>query len=216
MNATETLQALSSPFDPADVHFKPQHVSGNRCLAVAYLDARSVMDRLDAVCGLNWQDAYEVLPGGSVLCRLQVLVDGQWITKTDVGSPSEQPDDGDKMKAAFSDALKRTAVKFGIGRYLYRLPKRWVDFDPQKKQIKSPPSLPAWALPTTAQPSASPVTHEQAKELQRLLQADRRIDPAKFLAWCQVKRLSAIPADLFEEALAALNNPPASMRRDAA
>ena len=215
MTATETLQALSGPFDPADVHFKPQHVSGNRCLAVAYLDARAVMDRLDAVCGLNWSDAYNVLPGGSVLCRLQVLVDGNWITKTDVGSPSEQPDEGDRMKAAFSDALKRAAVKLGIGRYLYRLPKQWVDFDPQKKQIKASPSLPAWALPTTAKPAAT-VTNEQAKELQRLLQADRRIDPAKFLAWCQVKRLSEISAGLFGEARSALKNPQASIRRDVA
>jgi hypothetical protein len=215
MNATETLQALSSPFDPADVHFKPQHVSGNRCLAVAYLDARAVMDRLDAVCGLNWSDAYEVLPGGSVLCRLQILVDGQWITKTDVGSPSEQPDEGDRMKAAFSDALKRAAVKFGVARYLYHLPKQWVEFDPQRKQIKAPPQLPVWALPAKGQPAAT-VTHEQARELQRLLQADRRLDPAKFLAWCQVTRLTEIPAGLLGEALAALKDPPTSLRRDAA
>jgi hypothetical protein len=34
--------------------------------------------------------------------------------RTDVGSRSEQPDGGDRLKAAFSDALKRAAVKFGI------------------------------------------------------------------------------------------------------
>ena len=67
--------------------------------------------------------------------------------KTDVGSPSEQPDDGDKLKAAFSDALKRAAIKLGIGRYLYRLPRQWVDYDPQARQFKNMPTLPAWALP---------------------------------------------------------------------
>jgi hypothetical protein len=40
------------------------------------------------------------------------------LTKVDVGGPSEQPDGGDWLKAAFSDALKRAAVKFGVGRHL--------------------------------------------------------------------------------------------------
>jgi len=71
--------------------------------------------------------------------------------KTDVGSPSEQPDDGDRLKAAFSDALKRAAIKLGIGRYLYRLPRQWVDYDPQSKQFAKTPMLPAWALPQAKQ-----------------------------------------------------------------
>src|SRR5579862_7567985 len=111
MNATEMLKALSAPFAADDVRWKAQAVKGDRALAVAYIDARAVMDRLDEVCGLCWSDAYDVLPSGSVVCRLQVTLDGQTIVKTDVGSPSEQPDDGDKMKAAFSDALKRAAIK---------------------------------------------------------------------------------------------------------
>ncbi|MCL5459829.1 Rad52/Rad22 family DNA repair protein, partial [Loigolactobacillus coryniformis] len=69
------------------------------------------------------------------------------MTKTDVGSPSEQPDGGDRLKAAFSDALKRAAVKFGIGRYLYRLKSEWVDYDPQKKQLLQKPELPVWGKP---------------------------------------------------------------------
>jgi len=45
------------------------------------------------------------------------------------------------VKAAFSDALKRAAVKFGIGRYLYRLPTTWCDYDPQKRQFRQLPQL---------------------------------------------------------------------------
>jgi hypothetical protein len=95
----------------------------------------------------NWEDAYKILSDGSVMCRLRCKLGDRWITKTDVGSPSEQPDVGDRLKAAFSDALKRAAVKFGIGRYLYRLPASWVDYDPVKKQIVAPPQLPAFAIP---------------------------------------------------------------------
>jgi hypothetical protein len=76
------------------------------------------------------------------LCRLKVRIGDEWITKEDVGGQSEQPDEGDRRKAAFSDALKRAAVKFGIGRYLYRQKPQWVDYDPQKRQFVRPPVLP--------------------------------------------------------------------------
>ncbi len=115
--------ALTAPFPADAVHWKPLSVKDNRALAAAYLDARAIMQRLDCVFGVGgWQDSYQLQGGGSVVCTLSVKVDGEWVVKTDVGSPSEQPDDGDKLKAAFSDALKRAAVKLGIGRYLYRLP----------------------------------------------------------------------------------------------
>lgn len=151
--------ALAAPFEPKEVKFKPQMVKNNRCLAMAYIDARLIQDRLDDVLGAeNWEDAYKLLPDGSVMCRLRLKLGDRWITKTDVGSPSEQPDSGDRLKAAVSDALKRAAVKFGIGRYLYRLPAAWVDYDPVKKQIVQPPQLPAFAIPKKApvQQSAQP------------------------------------------------------------
>lgn len=139
-------RALSAPFDDREIKFKPQAVKGNRALALAYIDARAIMDRLDGVLGVeNWQDDYQLLPDISVVCRLRLRIGKRWITKTDVGSPSEQPDGGDRLKAAFSDALKRAAVKFGIGRYLYRLPHQWADFNPATKQFVAPPRLPAWA-----------------------------------------------------------------------
>jgi hypothetical protein len=84
------------------------------------------------------------------MCQLRLRIGGRWITKSDVGGPSEQPDGGDRLKAAFSDALKRAAVKFGIGRYLYRLPQQWADYDPQKRQFAGPPRLPDWAMAKAA------------------------------------------------------------------
>lgn len=146
---------LAEPFEPREVKFKPQMVKNNRCLAMAYIDARLIQDRLDEVLGVeNWEDVYKILPDGSVMCKLRCKIGDRWITKTDVGSPSEQPDMGDRLKAAFSDALKRAAVKFGIGRYLYRLSASWVDYDPVKKQIVQVPQLPAWAVP---KPKGAPV-----------------------------------------------------------
>jgi hypothetical protein len=159
-------QALSAPFDPREVKFKPAVVTGNRALALAYVDARVIQDRLDDVLGVTgWQDEYECLPEGSVVCRLRLRLGDEWITKMDVGGPSEQPDEGDRRKAAFSDALKRAAVKFGVGRYLYRLPSQWVDYDPQRKQFTRTPALPPSALPRPNQAvrlSPPPASAKQA------------------------------------------------------
>jgi hypothetical protein len=156
--------ALSAPFEPREIKFKPQMVKNNRALAMAYIDARLIQDRLDEVLGVeNWQDQYDILTDGSVMCRLRLKLGGQWITKADVGSPSEQPDSGDRLKAAFSDALKRAAVKFGIGRYLYRLPAQWVDYDPIKKQLVQLPQLPAFALPKPRPAASSESTKGQPK-----------------------------------------------------
>jgi hypothetical protein len=157
--------ALSAPFEPREIKFKPQMVKNNRALAMAYIDARLIQDRLDEVLGVeNWQDKYDILPDGSVMCRLRVRLGGRWITKSDVGSPSEQPDSGDRLKAAFSDALKRAAVKFGIGRYLYRLAAQWVDYDPVKKQLTQLPQLPAFATPKprTQPPAESGVRRRES------------------------------------------------------
>jgi hypothetical protein len=166
-STSEIKAALFAVFDPNEVQWKPQTVKGDRALAVAYIDARSVMDRLDDVVGPdNWSDEYEMLVDGSVMCKLQVRFGSDWILKMDVGSPSEQPDSGDRLKAAFSDALKRAAVKFGIARYLYALPMQWLAYDPHKRQFAEQPKMPKWALPTASQlqpqqsapPQQSPAT----------------------------------------------------------
>jgi len=137
----EMLEILSRPFDPKEVEVKVQVVSKDRAKGqvVAYVDARTVLDRLDEAVGpTGWSDGYEVLNNGTdydgrrlveVKCTLTVL----GISKEDVG-------EGDSLKAAFSDALKRAAVKFGVGRYLYRLPKVWVDLD-ERGNIKNPEAV---------------------------------------------------------------------------
>lgn len=161
--------ALLAPFASAEVKWKPKSVSGNRALAMPFVDARVVLDRLDDVLGvLNWQDSYEVLPDGAVVCRLKIRINGEWITKEDVGGESEQPDGGDRRKASFSDALKRAAVKFGVGRFLYRQKAQWVDYDPQKRQFVRQPTL----LP------AAPAEESPRQKAQATVEAARQGQPA--------------------------------------
>ncbi len=171
-------QALAEPFAPTEVKFKPAVVSGNRAMALAYVDARVIQDRLDDVLGpMNWQDDYECLTDGSVVCRLRLRLGEEWITKVDVGGPSEQPDGGDRLKAAFSDALKRAAVKFGVGRYLYRLPAQWVDYDPRKKQFVRPPTLPAFAVPAKGKAKG-----KQEREVKEKEPAAKEVRPTVVVA----------------------------------
>ncbi len=141
-------EELAQFFDPSEVKWKPGSVNGERCMALGYISARAIQDRLDEVVGIDgWQDDYTLLPDGSVSCKLSLRLNGEWITKTDVGSKSEQKNTGDQMKSAHSNSLKRAGAKWGIGRYLYDLPVQWVDYDAKKKKITGVPRLPDWAIP---------------------------------------------------------------------
>lgn len=209
-NVKAITEALAAPFDLSEIKFKPQVVKGNRAMALAYIDARMIEDRLDDVLGVSgWQDEYETLADGSVVCRLRLKIDSEWVTKMDVGSPSEQPDGGDRMKAAFSDALKRAAVKFGIGRYLYRLPVVWAEYDPMKKQFAQTPQLPAFALPKPKgkakvepkakdEPAAKSNLPADGQELhQRLKDYDAKLAAQKL---CNLGSLLSFVAQAGEEA----------------
>ena len=71
--ARPVQELLSAPFDPGVIHFKPQVINGARALAIAYIDARAVMDRLDHAVGVVLHkkvgDAVDV---GEPLCTLLV------------------------------------------------------------------------------------------------------------------------------------------------
>ena len=79
------------------------------------------MNRLDDVLGPeNWWDDFVPLEH-SVICRLTIrLPDGTTLTKGTRAATPAWPTPGDDDKSGFADAFKRAAVKFGVGRYLYR------------------------------------------------------------------------------------------------
>lgn len=125
-NLTAAVPELKRPFTVAAVRMKPQTVTQDKTkgLVTYYIDARMVVERLNAVVGAGaWEDAYRPLNVGQealavgipVECSLSVL----GVTKTDVGQISPGEKDDKMWKSAYSDAFKRAAVKFGIGAYLY-------------------------------------------------------------------------------------------------
>ena len=128
------FDALSAPFPPQDVDWRlGKTVADKGCgLALAYIDARAAMDRLDAVCGPGgWQNKYSHAQG-TVVCEIGIKIGDEWVWKAD-GAGATQVE---AEKGSLSDAFKRSAVRWGIGRYLYDLKNTWVQIEPQGRSFK--------------------------------------------------------------------------------
>lgn len=124
----QQLRDLHRPFEAHQIHWRAQTVTkakqsdGFAALALAYLDARDVMDRLDQVCGpANWQSEHFDAGNGKLGCRIGLFIDRLWVWKSDGAGDT----DVEAEKGAFSGALKRAAVSWGIGRYLYDMGNVW-------------------------------------------------------------------------------------------
>ncbi len=125
---------LSAPIAPEDIEFRAGATTSDKtkALALAYLTSRAVMNRLDDVVGpANWRDQYAPGPDGGVICGLSLRLDGEWITKWD----GAENTNFEAVKGGLSDALKRAAVKWGIGRYLYATPPLWVPCQQRGKTV---------------------------------------------------------------------------------
>ncbi|MCC6458029.1 MAG: hypothetical protein IT328_23950 [Caldilineaceae bacterium] len=128
----DLLKALSKPFHPSHVSWKPGAVKGERALALAYADLRAYMNRLDDVCGGDWSVTYEPWGENRIICKLTIA----GITRSSTGessSESERSEIGGTVAEA--QAMKRACAMFGLGRYLYTLPTGWADYDPKTKQF---------------------------------------------------------------------------------
>jgi len=150
--------ALKKPFPKDRIHWRigstnkrsVQRKANNNTakatkgIPLAYIDARDVMERLDAVCGESgWQCRYP-FPGCceiGIMCTTEGL-GKEWIWKSNGAGET----DIEGAKGQYSDAFKRAAVLWGVGQYLYGLPNEWVDLDDWGKPKKLP-NLPNWALP---------------------------------------------------------------------
>ena len=92
---------------------------------VAYIDSRDVQDLLDDVVGAhNWQCKFEEHKN-NMFCSIGINIEQRrndesvdslgWVWKSDCGTESNV----EKQKGEASDAFKRAAVMWGVGRFLY-------------------------------------------------------------------------------------------------
>lgn len=149
LSTDDILWLLKRPFDPKRIHWRIGSTNSDKTkgIALAYIDARDVMERLDSVVGpTNWQDRYPWSDNGKLCCEIGINLPDGWVWKSNGAGDTQFEAD----KGAFSDAFKRAAVMWGIGRYLYALPNEWVPIKQAGRSYKlagNPPSLPEWARP---------------------------------------------------------------------
>lgn len=124
----DIYEKLKRPFKASKISWRVGATTKDKSkgIALAYIDARDVMERLDDVFGMSWQCKYSHAENKTI-CELSVLIDGVWITRSNGAGDS----DVEAEKGAISDAFKRAGVMFGIGRYLYDLPNVWTELKQQ-------------------------------------------------------------------------------------
>lgn len=163
---TIDFRALAQPFAPNDIEWRVGQRSkdGTKASLLCYLTSRAVQVRLDEVVGpASWRDSYLPITEGpktiGFMCTLELEVaPGVWVGKTDVADTT----DIEPLKGGISGALKRAAVKWGIGRYLYGVDSRYHPIrdgygpdnavycpigDKKAPGHIVPPQLPDWAMP---------------------------------------------------------------------
>lgn len=162
------LERLKDPFDADDVEWRVGQSGKTRdgrpwAKVLAYLTNRAIMDRLDEVAGPGgWENRFEKAPndpkGESLLCGIGIRVEGVLVWKWDGANNT----DVEPTKGGISDSMKRAAVQWGIGRYLYGIGESWADCTEESMKGKDgwryaktkdgtfwwkPPALPEWATP---------------------------------------------------------------------
>ncbi|GLC27716.1 Rad52/Rad22 family DNA repair protein [Roseisolibacter agri] len=209
MSDETDLARLRDPFAPADIEWRVQTAGEKNgkpwARVLAYVTNRAIMERFDEVVGPeNWQNVYKEGPAGGVVCGLSVRVqraDGtaDWVTKWD----GAENTDVEPVKGGLSNAMKRAAVQWGIGRYLYDLEEGWANvtengrFSAKTKDGKwfkwEPPALPEWATP-----KPRPATAEQMERIEALL---ARIADEKVTSIVRKRIAGGLTAPAADEAL---------------
>lgn len=134
---------LRKPFPPEKISWRvgPTTQDKKKGQALAYIDARDVMGRLDEVAGAHWQCAYVPMPNGTCCCSIGIKIGDEWVWRANGAinlTDSDKPDQKEMTeKGSYSDAFKRAAVLWGIGQYLYDIESPWVELDDKKRILKS-------------------------------------------------------------------------------
>lgn len=183
MTIEEITNRLRDPFPETDIEWRIGRAgqSGELlwAMALAYVTNRAIMERLDEVFGIDgWKNEFIPAPLSGLLCGISARIEGEWITKYDGAHET----DIEATKGGLSGAMKRAAVQWGIGRYLYNLEATFVNCFPpnvkgnyRKDSFKKDgkpvwfkweePTLPEWALPSFSanehpKADAAPSVHE--------------------------------------------------------
>lgn len=144
----EILERLNALFPVDQVKSFPMSVTKDKLkgMAAFYIDARAVQRRLDETC--IWKNEFKEGPQGGVLGGISVLIETgegcrEWVTRWDAADNS----DIEATKGGISGAMRRAAVNWGVGRYLYNVPGQWLEMQEGGKRFKVAPRIPNEFIP---------------------------------------------------------------------
>lgn len=145
----DKIKALSEHFEDHEIEWRVGSTNKDKTkgMLFAYVTNRAIMNRLDDVVGVeNWKQTYREIHNG-IVCTLSVRFSesGEWISKEDGADLTSI----EATKGGLSDAMKRAAVQFGIGRYLYDAETPWVDLKDGKYPVTKPTSVKIKSKPKT-------------------------------------------------------------------
>lgn len=111
-NMNEMMLKLRAPFPASKLSWRVGQTNKDKTKAMmlVYIDARDVQDRLDEVFGLGWSSSFREVDG-----RIVCAISAMGYTKEDGAEDTQF----EAKKGGLSDAFKRAAVQWGVGRYLY-------------------------------------------------------------------------------------------------
>ena len=117
------MEALEKPIEPYEIEWKIQSYTKEKTktIIVPYITARCVFDRFDEAFGYNWKSSFKEINGGFI-CTLSIKVNDEWISREDGADKTKI----EPTKGGISDALKRAAHQFGLGRGLYAYPRIFI------------------------------------------------------------------------------------------
>ena len=132
-NPNDVMSALQKLLDVTEIDFRVGRsgIKGTGANAqawgtlLAYKDSRVDMRRLDEATGGMWSNSYHRDTKGVLQCEISIYLNGQWVSKVSNGMPSQFEGE----KGEYSDAFKRAAFMWGIGRELYDLPELFFFFN---------------------------------------------------------------------------------------
>lgn len=154
------LTLLSAPFPASAIRWNVGAMNREKTegVAVPNIDPRAIENRLDETVGVaGWEVEFSETVGGdhlvAVRCAISLHVEGRKVTKED-GAQADLVRGADEsgkghelsVKGAYTNAFKRAASKWGVGRYLYAYQAPWVKLDLQGR-IKEIPALPPHMRP---------------------------------------------------------------------
>lgn len=111
-----TLGADMIEVRPTDTKYK------GKATLLLYQTARCPMEILDESCPGEWASDYKEV-GGNVYCGIGIKIDDEWVWRWNAGTEGNIGEG----KSTASDAFKRAATMWGIGRELYNSPKVKID-----------------------------------------------------------------------------------------